>query len=136
MSHKQLITRWFEEVWNKKRESAVDEMLAPKVLIYGIPGDVIKTPAEFKIFRKSLLGAFPDLHVAVDETIEEGDRVVARCTVTGTHTGTGMGAPTNKAISFTGTCIAQVHEGKMVGGWNHFDFLRLYDQIGLVKMLT
>ena len=49
MSHKQLITRWFEEVWNKKRESAVDEMLAPKVLIYGIPGDVIKTPAEFKI---------------------------------------------------------------------------------------
>ena len=47
MSHEALITRWFEEVWNRKRESAIDEMLADSVLIYGIPAQVIKTAAEF-----------------------------------------------------------------------------------------
>jgi predicted ester cyclase len=38
-----------------------------------------------------LLRAYPDLHVTVEDLIAEGDRLVARNTVTGTHRGEYMG---------------------------------------------
>ena len=55
-----------------------------------------------------------------------------RCTVTATHTGPGLtAAPTNKPASFTGMCIARIKDGKIVEGWNNFDFLSMYQQLGM-----
>jgi hypothetical protein len=47
-----------------------------------------------------LLRAFPDLHVEMEDLIEEGDTVVARDTVTGTHQGEYRGLPpTGKSVT-------------------------------------
>ena len=35
VANKVLVYRWYEEVWNKKRESAIDEMLSPDVVLLG-----------------------------------------------------------------------------------------------------
>ena len=49
-----------------------------------------------------LLRAYPDAHVAVEDLIAEGDKVVARNTVTGTHQGEYMGRPpTGKSVTYT-----------------------------------
>ena len=42
-----------------------------------------------------------------------------------------MPGPTNKAVSITGMCIARVENGKIVEGWNNFDFLSMYQQLGM-----
>jgi predicted ester cyclase len=42
-----------------------------------------------------------------------------------------MASPTNKPINITGTCIARIENGRIVEGWNHFDFLSLYQQLGM-----
>ncbi len=74
--------------------------------------------------------AFPDLHVTVEDVFGEDDRVVARCTVRGTHQGHGIGiAPTNAAVCYGGMCILRFEEGRIVEAWNSFDLHTLYQQI-------
>lgn len=138
VGNKTLMHRWFEEVWNKKNPNAVDELLAPGALLYGLgdsPMQPVKGPEEFKVFWKRFVEAFPDIQVAVESTISEGDKVAARCSVRGTHSGNGLGVPpTGKRINITGVAIAGFKDGQVVEGWNNFDFFALYQQLDLLSM--
>ncbi|MDQ3397300.1 MAG: ester cyclase [Deinococcota bacterium] len=60
---------------------------------YGLEG--------FKQFVAMLATAFPDLQVTLEDMIAEGDKVVARVTVSGTHKGTFMGSiiPNGKQVT-------------------------------------
>ncbi len=137
-ANKVLIHRWFEEVWNKKREAAIYEMLHPDAQIYGLaekPDQAILGPEGFLPFWKNFISAFPNISVAVESVLAEEDKVAGRCSVRGKHTGLGIGIePTNTQISFTGIVLLHVKDGKFYEGWNNFDFLSLYQQLGLVKM--
>jgi predicted ester cyclase len=42
-----------------------------------------------------------------------------------------MSGPSNKPASFTGMCIMRIADGKIVKGWNNFDFLSMYQQLGM-----
>jgi len=131
-----LIHRWFEEVWNKGREDAIDEMFAADGVAHGLADghdQKLRGPDGFKPFFRKFREAFPDLQVVVEDSITEGDLVAARCTVRGNHTGNSLGvAATNKPVEFTGMTIARVRDGKIVEAWNNFDFMSLYQQIGLL----
>src|SRR5215204_4698314 len=84
--NKALIRRWFEEVWNNGREDAIDEMFAAEGIAHGLVEEGDKTmrgPAGFKPFFQKFRSAFPDIEVVVEDTIAEGDKVVARCVVRG-----------------------------------------------------
>lgn len=135
-----LAHRWFEEVWNKGRIEAIDEMLAPGAVVHGIKdkeGNDLRGPEGFKPFFQSFHGAFPDIHVEVEHTVVEGDSVAAYCVVRGTHTSEGLGfAPTQKPIMFTGICILAVEGGMIVEAWNGFDFLGFYQQLGVLPPMV
>jgi len=126
--------RWFTEVWNKGREAAIDEMMSPDAIGHGLvdeSGNEIRGAEAFKSFYRSFRGAFPDIRVIVEDTVSEGDKIVARCTVRATHTGEGIGlAPTNKPVEITGLCLVRVEGGRIAESWNEFDFMTLYRQIG------
>ena len=130
-----VMRRWFEEVWNKGRESAIDEMFAAEGVAHGLVdenGEELRGPAGFKPFFRRFREAFPDIQVTVEDCICEGDRAAARCTVRATHQGDSLGvAATNNPIEFDGLCIIRVRDGKIVEAWNNFDFGRLNRQIGL-----
>jgi steroid delta-isomerase-like uncharacterized protein len=129
-----LMQRWFEEVWNKGREEAIDEMFADEGVANGLvddSGQPLRGPAGFKPFFRRFREAFPEIEVVVEDTVSEGDKVAARCTVRGTHRGDSLGlAATNKPVEFTGICIARVRHGKIVEAWNNFDFMTMFQQIG------
>ena len=79
----------------------------------------------------ALLAAFPDLHVTVDDMIAEGDKVMFRATVSGTHKGEFAGiAPTGKHVTFTTVGYDRYANGKMVERWERTDVLGLLQQIG------
>src|SRR5262249_14238466 len=62
--------------------------------------------------------AFPDLHVTIEDLIEEGDKVVARNTVTGTHQGEHMGLPpTGRSVMFNEIFIVRFANGRMAETW-------------------
>lgn len=75
--------------------------------------------------------AFPDLHRAVEDLIAEGDRVVARQTMRGTHRGEYMGIPpTRRHVTFTATGIYRIADGRVVESWINRDDLSILQQIG------
>ena len=130
-----LLHRWFDEVWNQKREDAIDEMMAEDVVVHGLPGGPIVGRENFKPFFRSFASAFPDIHVTVEDVITEGDKMSCRCTVTGTHTGEGLGfAPTNQPVEFTGGGICILKDGKFQEVWNEFDFMKMNTQMGIVTL--
>jgi len=77
--NKRLARRWFEEVWNQNRESVIDELLSPEGVGFGLAATdtEIHGPTEFKPFVRNMRDAFPDLHIAVEDTVAEGDKVAA-----------------------------------------------------------
>jgi steroid delta-isomerase-like uncharacterized protein len=125
---------WFEEVWNKRQAETIDRLLAPDVIAHGLVdenGNEIRGPSEFKKFFMQFTKAFPDIQVEVADTISEGDKIAARCIVTGTHRGDTLGVPgSNKPVRFSGVAILRIRDGKIVEAWNNFDFQTLSKQIG------
>jgi steroid delta-isomerase-like uncharacterized protein len=130
-----LVRRWFEEVWNSGNVDAVDQLLAPDGVLHDPSmADEPSLSAEvFKAHARAMRHAIPDIHFAVDATLEDDDHVAARVTVTGTHTGRGLGIePTGRSFRVHGMVMARVRDGQFVEGWNHFDLLGLFGQLGVV----
>ena len=134
-----MIRQWFEELWNQGREDTIDRLLSPDAKVYGLPtpGNGPIGPAEFKPFYRQFRQVFPDIRITVVRTVAQGDLVAAYCDVTATHLGDGLGVPaTNLKVEFSGMCIVRASGDRLVEGWNCFDFLRCYQQIGLMPQLN
>jgi steroid delta-isomerase-like uncharacterized protein len=135
--NKQLLRRWFEEVWNKGRADAIDEMFHEDGLAHGLADDPlnpIKGPKDFKPFHTLLRQAFPNMIVVIEDMIAEDDKVAARCSLRGKHEGDFMGrAATQAPIEFTGIAIVRIDKGKIVEAWNNFDFMTMYKQVGYLS---
>lgn len=133
-----LIRAWFHEVWDEGKEEAIDRLMAPHAKVHGLSGPdgatVITGPAEFKPFFRTMRAALGDLEVHVERTLTQGDTVAAHCRVIARHVGDALGGPaTGKPVEFWGITIARVENGKLVEGWNVFDFLAMYQQLGWVR---
>ena len=136
--NKALVRRWFEEVWNKGRAEAIDELFAADGVAHGLAGESgqdLRGPQDFHPFHESFRAAFPDIEVVVEDTIAEGDRVAARCSVRGTHSSPALGfAATNRPVGFEGVSIVRVRDGQIVEAWNFFDFMSMYGQLGVLAI--
>lgn len=131
-----LIRRWFTEVWNDGRSETIDELLHKDGVMHGLgPSGVdVRGPESFKQFHGTMRGAYPDVHVTVEDAFESGDKVVARFHVTATHKGDHLGIKaTHKPIEFDGIAIGRIENGKITEGWNSWDQLGMLYQIGAVE---
>ena len=124
--------RWFDEVWNKGRESAIDEMAEPNAIAHGLGedgGDIVGLE-NFKVFFRMFQAALTDIQVKVEDVVTEGDRTVARVKVSAKHTGESLGIPAKgNTVEFSGVSIARLKDGKIIEAWNHFDFPTMYKQM-------
>jgi steroid delta-isomerase-like uncharacterized protein len=113
-----LARRWFEEVWNQRREQLIEEWMTPHAVCHA-DGGPLTGPAEFKARQYvPFLAAFPDLHVQVEDVIGQDDQVVVRWTATGTHSGGGLGfAATHRPVNFRGLSWIRIRDGKFAEGW-------------------
>jgi steroid delta-isomerase-like uncharacterized protein len=130
--NKNLVRRWFEEVWNKGRISAVAEMFHSSGRAYGFPDPdaVVSSPADFAELCKTFRETFPDIHVTVDDLVAEGDRVAVRWTATMTHLGDGFGFPaTSKKVNLSGSSFLICGNGQILEGWNYMDLTRMRLQL-------
>ena len=136
--NKTLMRRFYEEVMNQKNLAAIDDFLAPtfvnhSALQLGMLGGGIE---EVKQYVSMILTTFPDLYYTVEDMIAEGDKVVARLTVSGTQQGAFLGIPsTGKHATITDIEIFRIANGKAVENWVQADFLGLLQQLGVVPAM-
>src|SRR5437588_6374840 len=134
---KKMSRRIFEEVWNNKNIAAIDELLAAEYVHHDPQSPKFSDGVEgYKKLVAHYLNAFPDTHFAIEQEVQEGDTVVTRWTVSGTHKGDLPALPASgKRFSVTGMTVARVKNGKFVEGWNNWDALGLMQQLGGVSAL-
>jgi steroid delta-isomerase-like uncharacterized protein len=115
-----IVRRWFEQVWNERREATIDELLTAESVCHADDGPM-RGPEEFKA-RQYLpfLSAFPDIRVDLEAVLARGDEVVARWSARGTHSGEGLGfRATQQSVEFRGMTWLRLRDGKFVEGWQH-----------------
>ena len=125
MPHKDttVIYRWMEEVWNQGNENAIDNLLDDNSNIHGIAQVSAPGPEGFKVFFKTFREQFPELHVEVEDVVSEEDLEFARCYVRATNAA-------GQKVEFTGMTCIRIQNGKITEGWNNFDFMSMYEQLG------
>ncbi|MFN2203211.1 MAG: ester cyclase [Caldilineaceae bacterium] len=130
--------KFFDSVWNKGDFSVLDSLIAPDADDHSTVGGIPKTEkgsASFRAIVSMFRAAMPDIHLTIDDEVYAGDKVVHRWTLKGTDTGGVMGAPaTGKELTFTGTTIVRMEDGKIVERWANVDELGLLQQLGLAPM--
>jgi steroid delta-isomerase-like uncharacterized protein len=111
----------------------IDELVAPDAVIR-TPLPIDATGAELlKQVWAMLFTVYPDIHLTVDDVIAEGDKVVARNTVTGTHRGEFMGvASTGKSVTYNEIFIFRFADGRVVETWGVVDVYAQMKQIGVI----
>jgi steroid delta-isomerase-like uncharacterized protein len=129
--NKELVLK-YQEAFNRGDLDALDALVAADVVTHSqAPG----LPAGLeggKMAHRGTVAAFPDLHYHIDELLAEGETVVERFTITGTHDGPFMGlAPTGRPIRFSGVSFFRVRGGKIVEHWGLQDQFTLMIQLGL-----
>ena len=112
----------------------IDEIFDPDVRVR-TPLPVSATGAEsIKEVFASLREAFPDLHVVIEDLIEEGAKVVGRNTVTGTHRGEYIGLPpSGKTVTYSEIFIFRFADGRVVETWGVVDVYSQMRQLGAVS---
>jgi steroid delta-isomerase-like uncharacterized protein len=131
-ANKALVGRYVEEVWHQGNLDAADEMVAPDFVGHFPEGEAIGIEGA-KEHVIAFRTPFPDIHFTIEDMIAEGDKVAARLTFDGTHTGEMMGIPpTGVQTTVTGIFILQIGDGKLVEVWSIVDMLGIMQQLGVM----
>jgi len=120
---------------NNSDEASFLNVLTPDVVDhYALPG-LPPGREGWNLNRKILRAAFPDACWHEEDLFAEGDRVVGRFTLRGTHLGEFMGIPpTGKQIVVSNIHILRLADGKIVEHWGHGDDMGMMQQLGAMPI--
>jgi predicted ester cyclase len=139
-----LVRRLTDEVWNRGDLAGLEALYAPDRMGRTLP--------ELAATVSSLRAALPDLHLNIDESIAEEDKVVTRWTVRGTHLGRLAGLsgndvldgrhngedfqmplvdvnPTGRRVEIGGVSVFHLRDGRVSSSWGMIDRLGLLQQL-------
>ena len=127
------IVRKMVEAINKQNLASLDELMAPDLVLHMHAQQMQGLEVNKQVIEEEIK-AFPDLHVTIEDSIAEGDKVCVRLQETATHTGEYRGlAPTGNKLSYTVVAIWRIVEGKIVEGWITYDQMDFLKQLGVIE---
>ena len=131
--NKALVRRFVDEIVNAGNLDLLDELVSADFVEHeAFPGFPTTGPEAPRAAMEMFRTAFPDFQFTVDDMIAEGDKVVVRATMSGTHKGEFLGIPpTNKGIKVPFIDIIEFREGKATAHWGVTDQAAMMEQLGL-----
>lgn len=132
--NRQIVTRYFQEVWNQGRVDVLDELIAPDYVNHnpGTPNPV-PGPAGLKSIVAALREGMPDVRFEIQDMVVTPNKVAVRVVMTGTQTGNFFGIPaTGKRVIVSQLQIERIENGKIVEHWRQTDDLGMMRQLGLI----
>ena len=134
--NKAIVRREIEELFNHTGNLDVaEEIYAPDFVGHDptMPEDLQGMEAA-RQFAEGMRSAFPDLTCTIEDQVAEGEKVVSRYTVRGTHQGEEFfGVPASgKRLEMRGIQIDRFEGGKLVEERAEFDLLGALQQLGAV----
>jgi steroid delta-isomerase-like uncharacterized protein len=135
--NKTMVRRFLEESLGEGKPELVEDLLDPDFVRYDpyIEAGEVRGTQTVKDNIVWFANAFPDLSCTVEDQVAEGDEVVSRWTLRGTHQGEFFGVPASgKRVEMSGIQIDRFDEesGKIVEEWAEFDLLGAMRQMGAI----
>ncbi|MFL6358360.1 MAG: ester cyclase [Nitrososphaeraceae archaeon] len=114
----------------QNRESSYFDFYDDSLTIHGFPPNLPTNKEGFKQFIYLLWKAFPDIRITFEDIIIEGNKVVCRYNLAGTHKGEFMDLqPTNKQFRVNGMTVFSFRDAKVIERWNLVDMMSLMEQL-------
>ncbi len=127
------LVRRYQDIYNSNNLDALGEVLSPDFKPHNLMPGVPASLEGYTMMHQSTLTSYPDFHVAIDDLFGEGDKIVMRFTITGTHEGEFIGIPpTGKKINVTGISIFRIANGQIIEHWGEEDSLGWMQQLGAI----
>jgi predicted ester cyclase len=142
-ANKALVSRHFDEIFNRGNLSACDETVAEDYLEHAIapfgrdePG-AVHGPSHMREVAEWLRAQFPDLTMTVEQIAADGDLVAALVRSEGTNLGplNGFIPPTGRRFSSRQSHWFRVEDGKLAEHWATREDLPTMIQLGVVEPL-
>jgi len=132
-ANEQVAHRFHMDIFQKGSLDAADEILTDDFHWHGGFAPPERGPGGVKEVATSVIGAFPDRKITHHDTIAQGDKVLIRWSMTGTHDGELMGIPaTGKPMTITGFDYFRIANGKIAEMWQEADQLGMMQQLGVL----
>ena len=134
-NNKTIARRLINEFWNRGKMELAEELAAPNFERIELFSDNVgRGPEGLRAAAHIWRGAFPDVHLTLNELLAEDDKIACQWTFTGTHKGELNGTPaTGKTVSITGLSILYLEDGRMTKEIIATDLLTLMKQLGLMN---
>lgn len=132
-SNADVFRQYLKDVWEGGKLDTLDDFFSPDFVnhdpVPGLPANREGERRLVEMFRD----AFSDFATTVETAVPEGEKLAARWTATGTHTGTFAGVPpTGKQVAMIGVEFLRFADGKIVEAWVNFDMAGLLQQLGVI----
>ena len=124
----------FVEFINSADETLAAELISPSA-IFHVPGQPapMAGPGGYLAIVAMMRSGFPDIQWTLEETVVEDDRVAARYTMRGTHSGPFLGvAATGAPVVVQSMAFYRLSGGQFVEEHGLPDMMGLMQQIGAV----
>jgi steroid delta-isomerase-like uncharacterized protein len=130
--NKELI-RTYLKAFNDRDRDTLSEVLAEDVVEHGV-SEELHGLEDIMGFLDAHFEIFPDYTGTTEAMIAEGDTVVVRYTVSGTHTGEYREIePTGHTVEWTGVGIYRIEGDEIAEIWLEEDRLGLLEQLEVVE---
>ena len=129
-ANRALVQRFIQDFWAGGDLTRVEEFLALGYIEHNLlPGQEPGLEG-YKRRYLTLRAALPDVSITIDDMLAEGDRVVARVAIEGTHLGPFLGhPPSGRMVRMTAINVYRVANGRIVERWGVQDLYGLLRQI-------
>lgn len=128
--NKEVVRNLYEQILNKRNFESLREIISDD--FKGPDGNRGATAFEDRV--AVLIEALPDIQWNIQELFGEGDKVMVRWRVEGTHTGPFMTiSPTGKRVSNEGLGIYKLKDGKVINARVHTDRLGFLQELGVIS---
>ena len=127
------LSRRFRQEQDKGNWAIFEEIPAPDCTVYFTGNPEPLNRAGLKQLSQIFFSAFPDLRHMFEDQVAEGDKVVNRITLSGTHQGEFQGIPpTGRSIAIQAIVTDRFVDGKLVECWGNIDSLGMLQQLGVI----
>lgn len=127
MSEKrQVLEVWFKRVWEEEDAGAIDELFIPDADIEQVGMSKPIDLEEFKGFHKLICEQLKNIDIRIDMSIEQGEWLAALCSCYAKN------ANTDEEVTVSGNVLVKITDGKIRGGYQNWDFMGMWDQLGLL----
>jgi len=126
MTNAEILHDFLQRLWIDGDLGVVDRVFAPNTSAEGLLPDMKLTAEDYKTMVMALMNLVSSPEITIVKTLSDGDWVSVMTRVRAE-------SQINPAvISATGQILARFENGKIVEVYNHFDFLSLFQQLGLI----